>query len=145
MKCSKVHRELIFYLDGELSQEKTGTISRHLGECAGCRGFLELLKEQMQLIENEKRPEVSPYFFTRVSARLDEDRQSTSVPATRKGWLQPALFTVLLLAGMAGGILLGNQASVPVSTPPVYQDLLLMNDFEAEPIESFLLSNGNEQ
>jgi predicted anti-sigma-YlaC factor YlaD len=145
MKCSKVHRELIFYLGGELSKEKTEVISRHLGECDECRGFLELLKEQMQLIENEKRPEVSPYFFTRVSARLDEDRQSMPVPATRKGWLQPALFTVLLLAGIAGGILLGNQASVPVSTPPEYQDLLLMNDFEAEPIESFLLSHENEQ
>lgn len=139
MKCSNIHNELIFYLDHQLSDDKMESISRHLEECAGCRGFLELLKEQMQLIEAEKRPEVSPYFFTRLTARLDENREVTMPESFWKKWLQPAFFTVLLLAGIAGGILLGYQASVPVSTPQGYHDLLLMNDFEAEPIESFLL------
>lgn len=137
MNCKQIHNDLIFYLGHELSDEKMEAIGRHIATCADCRQFAEMMKQQLQLIDDEKRPEVSPYFYTRLSARFDENYKSA--PAFIPVWLQTAAFTLLLAASIAGGIYLGTHTSTP-AVNSAENNLLLMNDFEAEPIETFLLN-----
>jgi len=72
MKTKCIHKDLIFYLDNELSVEKRTAVEKHLEECADCRSFLAFLQEGIQIIDKEKNPEVSPFFYTRLSARLEE-------------------------------------------------------------------------
>ena len=138
MKTKCIDKDLIFYLDNELSVEKRTTVEKHLEECADCRSFLAFIQESFQIIEKEKNPEVSPFFYTRLSARLDEKR----VYPIQRQWArlaQPAFFSLVLLAGIYGGLKLGSNAS----TPKVYQQtkssVQMLNDFATEPIESFLL------
>ena len=138
MKNKCIHNDLIFYLDNELSVEKKIAVEKHLEECADCRGFLAFLKEGIQIIDSEKNPEVSPFFYTRLSARLDEKSERQ----TQSQWVrlaQPAFFSLVLLAGIYGGLKLGSNAS----SPKVYQQAnssgQMLNDFADEPIESFLL------
>lgn len=138
MKCKHIHKELIFYIDNELSEEKRITIEKHLESCADCRSFLSFLKEEMHLIAEEKKPEVSPYFYTRLSARLHE----TPDYQIQSAWLriaQPAFFTLLLIAGIYGGLRLGTNASSVPNFQPAQSTFQFVNDFKAEPIESFLL------
>lgn len=137
MNCKKIHTDLIFYLGRELSAEKMEAIGRHLETCDDCRQFAEMLKNQLELIDQEKRPEVSPYFYTRLSTRFDENYKSA--PAFIPVWMQTATFTILLAASIAGGIYLGTHTSTP-AVNSAENNLLLMNDFEAEPIETFLLN-----
>lgn len=139
MKNKCIHKDLIFYLDNELSEEKRTAVEKHLQECADCRSFLVFLKDEMQIIEKEKNPEASPFFYTRLSARMDEQPQFKPQGL----WVriaQPAFFSVMLMAGIYGGLRLGSNVSFSKVNQPATSSIQLLNDFEAEPIESFLLN-----
>lgn len=139
MKHESIHKDLIFYLDNELSDEKRTVVEKHLEDCADCRSFLAFLQNEMQIIGKEKNPEVSPFFFTRLSAKLDERPQFKQHGL----WVriaQPAFFSMMLIAGIYGGLRLGSNASSGMINPESTSTIQLMNDFEAEPIESFLLN-----
>ena len=56
---------------------------RHLAECAGCRQEWNELQATMQLLDTWETPEPSPYFDTRMAARLREEKNSTAA-----GWLE---------------------------------------------------------
>ena len=58
-------------------------VREHVASCAGCRGELEEMKAVMGLMDAWKAPEPSPYFFTRLNARMREEREAR--PA---GWLE---------------------------------------------------------
>jgi anti-sigma factor RsiW len=138
MKNNCIHKDLIFYLDNELSVEKKTAVEKHLEECADCRSFLTFLRDGMQIIEKEKNPEVTPFFYTRLSARLDEKQ----VYQPQSQWArlaQPAFFSLVLLAGIYGGLKLGSTASSPEVNQQATSSVQMLNDFAAEPIESFLL------
>jgi hypothetical protein len=57
-------------------------VRAHVAECARCQNELDELKATMQLLETWEAPEPSPYFLTRLDARMREER--ASAPA---GWL----------------------------------------------------------
>lgn len=138
MKTKCIHNDLIFYLDNELSVEKRTAVEKHLEQCAECRSFLAFLQDGMQIIEKEKNQEVSPFFYTRLSARLEEKQ----VYPTQSQWVrlaQPAFFSLVLLAGIYGGLKLGSNASSPKANQQTPSSVQILNDFAAEPIESFLL------
>ena len=138
MKNKCIHNDLIFYLDNELSAEKRNAVEKHLEECADCRSFLVFLKESIQIIDKEKNPEATPFFYTRLSARLDENPKYQP----KSQWVslaQPAFFSLVLLAGIYGGMKLGGNASTQKENPQTASSVQMLNDFAAEPIESFLL------
>ena len=138
MKTKCIHKDLIFYLDNELSVEKKMAVEKHLEECADCRSFLVFLQDEMQIIGKEKNPEVTPFFYTRLSARLDE--KSERQPQNQ--WVrlaQPAFFSFILMIGIYGGIKLGSNALPPKINHQATSSIQMLNDFAAEPIESFLL------
>jgi hypothetical protein len=54
----------------------------HVAACEGCRSELEELKATMVLMDGWEAPEPSPYFMTRLGARMREEREAA--PA---GWL----------------------------------------------------------
>lgn len=138
MKTKCIHKDLIFYIDNELSAEKRIAVEKHLEECSDCRSFLVFLKEEMQIIETEKNQEVSPFFYTRLSARLEEKQvYQTQSPLVRLA--QPAFFSLILLAGIYGGLKLGSNASSLLVNQQTSSGVQMLNDFAAEPIESFLL------
>ena len=85
-------------------------VEKHLASCAGCAAHLRDLQKTMALLDEWQAPEPSPYFDTRLQARL---REEMARPAT--GWLnwlswlrRPAwamsLATVLFAAALVVGI-----------------------------------------
>ena len=138
MKTNCIHNDLIFYLDNELSVEKKIAVEKHLLECYDCQSFLAFLQQEMQVIDKEKNPEASPFFYTRLSARLEEKTERQ----TQRQWIrlaQPAFFSIILLLGIYGGLKLGSEASSPKEIQQSISSVHMLNDFAAEPIESFLL------
>lgn len=138
MKTKCIQKDLIFYHDNELSVEKRTAVEKHLEECADCRGFLAFLNGGLQIIGKEKNPEVSPFFYTRLSARLYEKTEHRA----QSQWVrlaQPAFFSLVLFAGIYGGLKLGSIASQPKVNQPASSNVQILNDFADEPIESFLL------
>ena len=57
-------------------------VQAHVAECDDCQSELAKLQATMQLLDTWEAPEPSPYFLTRLGARMREERQAA--PA---GWL----------------------------------------------------------
>ena len=57
-------------------------VKAHVAECTDCQDELQKLQATMQLLDTWEAPEPSPYFLTRLGAKMREERQAA--PA---GWL----------------------------------------------------------
>jgi hypothetical protein len=57
-------------------------VHTHVAECTDCQAELAQLEATMQLLDTWEAPQPSPYFLTRLGARMREERQAA--PA---GWL----------------------------------------------------------
>jgi hypothetical protein len=57
-------------------------VHAHVAECGDCQIELRKLEATMQLLDTWEAPEPSPYFLTRLGAKMHEERQAA--PA---GWL----------------------------------------------------------
>jgi len=117
-------------------------VQTHVEGCERCRRELEELRTTMTLLDSWEAPEPSPYFMTRLDARLREEREAS--PA---GWLArlkagfvygsrnhvrpltAMAMTVVLLVG--GGAYLGvtnwEQPPAPPESTAVVHDLQTMD------------------
>ena len=99
MKCDDI-REVMPDLAAGIDAP-TPEIREHLRTCGECARTLEEFRQTMALLDEWQVPEPSPYFDTRLNARL---REEAAKPA---GWMQwfrkPALavsFAVIMLASV---------------------------------------------
>ena len=105
MKCTEI-RELLPDLAAGLAStapEVTATeIDNHLRSCADCTAELEELRKTMALLDEWQAPEPSPYFDTRLRARLREEAEKQ--PSRWFAWVRrPAMaasFALLLVVGV---------------------------------------------
>jgi len=74
---------LVAHLDTHaVPAQALAKVQAHVAECGDCQRELAKLEATMQLLDTWEAPEPSPYFLTRLGARMREERQSA--PA---GWL----------------------------------------------------------
>lgn len=74
MKCERFQ---VFLPDLILDPAQVpADVRRHLPECSACRDEFEQYMATMQLLDTWKAPEPSPYFDTRMTARLREEKLS---------------------------------------------------------------------
>jgi hypothetical protein len=120
-------------------------VQAHFAECAHCQGGLAALKATMALLDTWEAPEPSPYFMTRMNARMREERAAapagwfaSRIARLRAGYaygpgshvrpLAAMALTVMLLIG--GGAYLGvtdwNHAAQPTQATAVVHDLQLL-------------------
>lgn len=143
MKCKDVHSKLIFFLDEELPVKEMQAVQEHLNDCTDCALFVEDMKKTLSILETEKTPELNPFFYTRVKAKM-ENRETGRVINRRPVLvrvLQPVAFSIVLLIGIYAGIKLGASGSATTSnTVLAQQDMIpYWNGLDAEPIETFLM------
>lgn len=80
--------------------EATPALDEHLRGCAACAARLADMRKTMALLDEWQAPEPSPYFETRLAARMREERAKPE----RAAWL--AWFRLPVLAGALGLILM---------------------------------------
>jgi len=98
-------------------------VKAHVAECDGCRDELAELAATMSLLDTWEAPQPSPYFMTRLDARMREERQAEPAgwfarlrarfaygPAMHVRPLAAMALAVMLLVG--GGTYLGIAAVV---------------------------------
>ena len=81
-KCTAMEQEKLadMLLDPAAADAKVKT---HVAECTSCREELDELRATMGMMDEWSAPEPSPYFMTRLNARMREERE-----APRQSWLQ---------------------------------------------------------
>jgi anti-sigma factor RsiW len=140
MKCKTVHNKLIFFLEKELPEAEMNAVQAHLAGCPDCALFAEDLKKTLSILETDKKPELNPFFYTRVKARLEQPATRLSGRPVLVRVLQPVAFSVILLLGIYAGIRLGNTGSAQGNSLTAQQEMIpYWNDVDGEPIESFLM------
>ena len=141
MHCKGIHRNLISFLDEELSAEEMKAVRQHLERCPKCALFAEELKRTWHVLDRDKILKPSPYFYTRVKARLgktNEQRARRSVRLVRV--LPSAVFLLLLFLGIYGGAQLGAHFAETQTEVKSQQTILpYWNEMEIEPLENFLM------
>ena len=144
MKCKTLHKKIIFFIEGELPAKEMEQIKLHLSECTDCAAFAEEMKKTFALLESEKSPAVNPFFYTRLKAKIENRAEAENEKYSNPVWvkiLQPAFFSVLLIAGIYSGIKIG-QPVVKKGEPVVYaeqQIIPYLDEMENERIETFLM------
>ncbi len=120
MKCREVH-ELMPDMALGLAAASTEA-GEHLRSCGECAGKVQEMRKTMALLDEWQAPEVSPYFDTRLQARLREEKAKAAAPAGFLAWIRrPALAlvaTVLLVAGLSW--FRGDFGHEQVAETPVY-------------------------
>lgn len=143
MKCSTIHKKLIFFLEGDLPATETKQIKLHISECKDCAAFAKEMEKTFAVLESEKSPAANPFFYSRLKAKM-ENRASEQNPIYRRPVLakilQPAFFSLLLFVGIYSGIKIGQPSPLDVlEISYSVQDIPMLNEMEAEPIEAFLM------
>jgi anti-sigma factor RsiW len=137
----------------------------HVAECARCQAELAELKATMALLDTWEAPEPSPYFLSKLDARMREERE-----AAPTGWLASRIarmraafaygsvaparplaamaLTVMLLIG--GGTYLGvtdwNSPAQPPAQAAVVNDLQMLDNNAQllDQLESISDNNGGD-
>ena len=108
MNCNQI-RELLPDLAAGIDAG-TPEIETHLASCVTCAAKLQGFKQTMALLDEWHAPEPSPYFDTRLQARL---REEVARPAV--GWLhwlrRPGLAMALAAFLLGCGMLIGYRSS----------------------------------
>jgi predicted anti-sigma-YlaC factor YlaD len=111
MKCNEIN-ELLPDLAAGLASA-TPEVNDHLRSCASCTGTLADFRKTMALLDEWQMPEPSPYFDTRLRARLREE--AAKQPAGWWAWARrPALAVSLAVAIVAGVAIHYRMGDTPV-------------------------------
>jgi anti-sigma factor RsiW len=141
--CSEMDGKLAeLLLDPETASAK---VRAHVAECDHCHSELEEMRATMALLDTWEVAEPSPYFLTRLDARMREERQAEPAgwhwiarlrdrfaygPAMHVRPLAAMALTIMLLVG--GGTYLGitdwNQGQAPTPQAAVVDDLQVMDN-----------------
>jgi predicted anti-sigma-YlaC factor YlaD len=113
MNCNQI-RELLPDLAAAAGMDASTPepeVERHIASCADCAAHLRDLQKTMALLDEWRAPEPSPYFDTRLQARLREERREEMArPAA--GWLNslrhPAWAMSLAAVVFAGALVVGT-------------------------------------
>ncbi|MDB4583908.1 zf-HC2 domain-containing protein [Draconibacterium sp.] len=144
MNCKKAHNKLIFFLEKELPISDMKQVQEHINSCSDCALFVEEMKKTLSILAAEKSPEVNPFFYTRLKAKLENqetERESAVGRPVLARVLQPVAFSIILLLGIYGGIKLGQpyQPELANSSFSEQQMIPYLNEMATEPIEAFLM------
>jgi hypothetical protein len=114
MKCHEI-RERMPGLAAGLNPV-TPEMNAHLHTCADCAGTLQQFRRTMELLDEWRAPEPSPYFDTRLQARLREEMAKQ--PAGWFHWVRkPALAASLAVMMVVSATLLQRDGGVRRTGP----------------------------
>ena len=80
MKCTNVRKHLVALADGQLAGRKLAAVQDHLQICVECRGLLQALRSDAELLRLDPRPALPDALATRVMSRI---RAADKPPVSR--------------------------------------------------------------
>lgn len=114
MQCTEYKEQLFDLITGDAGPETQA----HFASCAACAAELDSMRKTMALMDEwQAPPDTSPYFMTRLMARVREESANS---AEQRGWLtwfrRPA-FALSLAAVLVAGIALFRPTNDDVIAP----------------------------
>ena len=110
MNCKEVENNLIFFIEGNLAENKRVDFNKHLNSCDNCKTLYQKLEADLLVIENDKITEPNPFLYSRIIASLEqEESKEPSVIRlnTRAFYVQLAAYAAGIILAIFLGIGLG--------------------------------------
>src|SRR5579864_6336471 len=103
MKCDEIKEMMLDVAAG--AEEATPAMNEHLLGCSACASKLSDMRKTMALLDEWQAPEPSPYFDTRLAARMREERAKPQRAAWLSWFRAPVMAGALaLVLMMVGGV-----------------------------------------
>ena len=106
---------MLLLLNGELSDEETMLIEGHLKICLECTSVYVKLKSTMSVIDEEKKLESTPYLFSKIQIKL-ENQKDLNLRLSKghifNSVLKPVYISLLLIFAVGIGMLVGNNLNI---------------------------------
>jgi len=100
-------------------------VEKHIASCAACSAQLNEFQKTMALLDEWQTPEPSPYFDTRLQARLREEMARTEeswfarlARGVRPAWAMSAAAVLFAVALLVGGRSYFSEADTIATKPP---------------------------
>jgi predicted anti-sigma-YlaC factor YlaD len=123
MNCNQI-RELLPDLAAAAGMDASTPepeIEKHIASCADCAAHLRDLQKTMALLDEWQAPDPSPYFDTRLQARLREEMARPVTGWLSAGWLswlrRPAWAMSLAAVVFAGALVIGIGSKSSILQP----------------------------
>lgn len=108
MRCRTIQRKLSVFLDGELSEKQASRIAEHLSGCPVCQQRAESLSSLWEQLGEMREIDPSPYFWTRLSARIAQTEERRFSLDKVRGMLDRMLLPATAVAAAAIGLWIGG-------------------------------------
>jgi len=115
MRCTRVKKILIEYIDGNLSQKQNASIKKHLEECPDCKKLLQDFKKIANNAGKLEKHSPPKETWSKIEARINLGQNESFAPyLKRRSWLSiPGFRYAAAAAGIvliiAGAMILGPQ------------------------------------
>ncbi len=108
MKCSKAHKLISPYIDGELIEQNRKLLEDHIKVCHKCRKEFEEGKELHNLFANTDKFKAPYGFHARVMANISsgEIRRSSRIPVFARLAEAVVVIVVIALGVLSGSLLI---------------------------------------
>jgi len=106
MSCKEIENSIWEYIEGSLDKAQADHITSHIKDCAHCASLEKGMRESLQLIEQSKRTEADPFFYTRLEARMEKD--STKQMPKRIYAVRYAMAASIAFLAIVGGSFFGS-------------------------------------
>ena len=156
MNCEKVHKNLIFFIEKELSTTQMLEMEDHISQCSNCNYLYNELRNTMDLIHIEKEEPINSFFYTRLQQRIADLEINKTVQVFKPALLrifQPIAIVMLLGFGIFMGVIIGTRFIEETQTVQnedtrleslqTFADAYFLNEMEEESIETFYLNYEN--
>jgi anti-sigma factor RsiW len=100
MNCNFVEEHMLDLAAGNAASSE---VTKHLNACTGCATKLDEFRSTMALLDEWQAPEPSPYFDTRLKARL---REAAAEPVGFRAWFKRPVLAGALAGLMALGVVM---------------------------------------
>ncbi len=143
MDCNRVHKHLIFYLEGSLDDETNKSVEEHLRLCPACAASADKLRLSLGVIEQEREVFEDNGFADKVLDRMRSEKRPVSAPVL--SIFKYAAAAAVIIFGVFTGINLGKvtTGSGDYSSSELSDEEYYLYDMYQEPIESFFLVNND--
>lgn len=144
MDCSRVHKHLIFYIEGSLEADNFSAMEEHLRICNECSSFADMLRASLNVIEQEKKIIDDNDFTGKVMARINSGERVVNTYLVRI--IRYAAAAAIVIIGVFTGINIAKVASGSgeYRTGELSDEEYYLNDMYQEPIESFFLLKNED-
>ncbi len=126
MKCKEIYKMMP---DLAAGSNATVEVDQHLRGCSECSTKLQEFRQTMALLDEWQAPEPSPYFDTRLQARLREEQAKQ--PAAWWQWLRRPALALSLAVMMVVGFTIYRDGTPSNPVPATVEPGTAVGDLQA--------------